>query len=134
MSDTWDDPTTTLSYNDGGLDSGYVDSGTFDNGSTVGGSGINYQQVLKGLSQLQGQQGQQQAQKPAVSNLPGQSGVAPGGIQAQSGAYSGSAASMNALVQMLMQRAAAYRAASNPSNAQPVNLAGQSRPAGLLGL
>jgi len=136
MSDTWDDPTTTLSYNDGGLDSGYVDSGAapFNDGSSGSGSGMNYQQVLKGLQQLQGSQGQQGAQKPAVSNLPGQSGVAPGGIQAQSGAYSGNASAMNALVQMLMERANAYRQASNPATARPVNLGGQSRPAGLLGL
>jgi hypothetical protein len=135
MSDTWDDPTATLSYNDGGLDSGYVDSGAapFNDGSSGSGSGVNYQQVLKGLQQLQDSQGQQ-AQKPAVSNLPGTSGVAPGGIQAQSGAYSGNAGSMNALVQMLMQRVQALRDASNPAAARPVNLGGQSRPAGLLGL
>ena len=71
-------------------------------------------------------------QQPAASNLPAGASAASGG--ASSGAYSGNPAGMHGLVQMLMERVAALRAASNPANARPVNLQGGSRPSGLLGL
>ena len=95
-----------------------------------GSGGMDFSAIAKALGQAGGQQ---QAQKPAVSNLPGVSGQSPAG-QASSGAYSGNPASMNALVQMLMQRVQALRDASNPATARPVNLGGGSRPSGLLGL
>ena len=97
----------------------------------AGGSGINAAGIAKALQGLQGQQG---AQKPAVANLPGTSGVAPAG-QAASGAYNGSATGMNQFLQALMARVEALRAASNPASSRPVNMAsGGVRGPGLLGL
>ena len=109
---------------------GFVDTGGLD--TTGGGSsGINAQGIAKALQGLGGQQG---AQKPAVPNLPGASGVAPAG-QASSGAYQGNATGMNQFLQALMQRVEALRAASNPATARPVNMAsGGVRGPGLLGL
>ena len=100
------------------------------NAQAGGSGGLDFSAIAKALGQAGGQQ---QAQKPAVSNLPGVSGQSPAG-QASSGAFSGNPASMNALVQMLMQRVQALRDASNPATARPVNLGGGSRPSGLLGL
>ena len=89
--------------------------------------------IAKGLGKAGGDSSKAR-RSPAVSNLPpGASGQSPAG-QASSGAFSGNPASMNALVQMLMQRVQALRDASNPATARPVNLGGGSRPSGLLGL
>jgi len=105
---------------------GFVDSGSFDMPDS---GGINAAGIAKALQNLQGQQG---AQKPAVPNQP--VGTATAG-QAQSGAYSGSATGMNQFLQALMARVEALRAASNPANARPVNMAGGGvRGPGLLGL
>jgi len=110
---------------------GFVDTGGLDT-TGAGSSGINAQGIAKALQGLGGQQG---AQKPAVPNLPGVAGVAPGGIQANSNAYSGSATGMNQFLQALMARVEALRAASNPAAARPVNMAGGGvRGPGLLGL
>ena len=111
---------------------GFVDTGGLD--TTGGGSsGINAQAIAKALQGLGG--GQQQAQGHPVANLPGVSGVAPGGITATSGAAQGNTAGINGLVASLMQRVEALRAASNPATARPVNMAsGGVRGPGLLGL
>ena len=73
---------------------GYVDTGGFSEAPNTGG-GINAQGIAKALQGLGGQQG---AQKPAVANLPGASGVAPLRDTASSGAYQGNATGMNQLV------------------------------------
>ena len=93
-------------------------------------SGIDYSKLAQGLKDVSAAAAMPQT--PAVSNLPPGANAATG--QAASGAYSGNPASMNALVQMLMQRVQALRDASNPASARPVNLGGGSRPSGLLGL
>jgi hypothetical protein len=90
---------------------------------------MDFTSIAKALGQAGGQQ---QAQKPAVANLPPGAPAAAG--QAASAAYSGNPASMNALVQMLMARVQALRDASNPATARPVNLQGGGRTSGLLGL
>jgi hypothetical protein len=90
---------------------------------------MDFTSIAKALGQAGGQQ---QAQKPAVSNLPPGAQAAAG--QAASGAYSGNPASMNALIQMLMARVQALRDASNPATARPVNLQGGGKTSGLLGL
>jgi hypothetical protein len=105
---------------------GFVDSGSFDMPSS--GSGIDAATIAKALGQAK----EGMPQQPAASNLPPGSSAASG--QASSGAYSGNPSSMNAFVQMLMQRVQALRAASNPATARPVNMQGGSRPSGLLGL
>jgi hypothetical protein len=107
------------------------DSGFSSDAINAQAGGLDFSAIAKALGQAGGQQ---QAQKPAVPNLPGVAGVAPPGSPASSAAYSGNPASMNALVQMLMQRVQALRDASNPATARPVNLGGGSRPSGLLGL
>ena len=94
-------------------------------------SGIDYSKLAAGLKAVSDASAQG-PQKLAVANLPPGAPAAAG--QAASGAYSGNPASMNALVQMLMQRVQALRDASNPATARPVNLGGGSRPSGLLGL
>ena len=95
-----------------------------------GSGGIDAATLAKALGEIKGDVAG--AQQPAVSNLPPGSNAASGG--ASSGAYSGNPGSMNAFVQMLMQRVQALRAASNPATARPVNMQGVSRPSGLLGL
>jgi hypothetical protein len=90
---------------------------------------MDFTSIAKALGQAGGQQ---QAQKPAVANLPPGAQAATG--QAASGAYSGNPAAMNALVQMLMARVQALRDASNPATARPVNLQGGGKASGLLGL
>ena len=97
--------------------------------TTGSSSGVDYAGIAKALGDATAQQG---PQKPAVANLPPGAQAAAG--QAASGAYSGNPASMNALVQMLMQRVQALRDASNPAAARPVNLQGGGRTSGLLGL
>ena len=106
---------------------GFVDTGGFSEAPDTGG-GINAAGLAKALEGLKAGMPQQ----PAASNLPAGASAASGG--ASSGAYSGNPAGMNAFVQMLMERVAALRAASNPATARPVNLQGGSRPSGLLGL
>ena len=99
--------------------------------NTTGSSGgIDYSKLAQGLKDVSAAAAQPQS--PAVSNLPPGAQAAAG--QAASAAYSGNPASMNALVQMLMQRVQALRDASNPATARPVNLQGGSRATGLLGL
>jgi hypothetical protein len=105
---------------------GFVDSGSFDMPSS--GSGIDAATIAKALGQAK----EGMPQQPAASNLPAGASAASGG--ASSGAYCGNPAGMHGLVQMLMERVQALRAASNPANARPVNLQGGSRPSGLLGL
>jgi hypothetical protein len=105
---------------------GFVDSGGFSEAPTSG--GIDAAGLAKAMEGLKAGTPQQ----PAASNLPAGASAASGG--ASSGAYSGNPAGMHGLVQMLMERVAALRAASNPANARPVNLQGGSRPSGLLGL
>jgi hypothetical protein len=90
---------------------------------------MDFTSIAKALGQAGAQQ---QAQKPAVANLPPGAPAAAG--QAASAAYSGNPASMNALVQMLMARVQALRDASNPATARPVNLQGGGKTSGLLGL
>lgn len=109
---------------------GAADPNAVDPTMSGSGNGTDWQGLFKAM---QGFGGQQQAQRPAVSNLPGASGQAQAG-QAQSGAYSGSAAGMNQLASMLMARVQALREASNPRAGAPVNLQSQQRPMGLLGL
>jgi hypothetical protein len=106
---------------------GFVDSGTWNQPGDTGG-GIDAAGLAKAMEGLKAGTPQQ----PAASNLPAGASAASGG--ASSGAYSGNPAGMHGLVQMLMERVAALRAASNPANARPVNLQGGSRPSGLLGL
>jgi hypothetical protein len=104
---------------------GFVDSGSFDTPSSGGIDAAGLAKAMEGLKAGTPQQ-------PAASNLPAGASAASGG--ASSGAYSGNPAGMHGLVQMLMERVQALRAASNPANARPVNLQGGSRPSGLLGL
>jgi hypothetical protein len=106
---------------------GFVDSGTWNQPGDTG-SGIDAATIAKALGQAK----EGMPQQPAASNLPAGASAASGG--ASSGAYSGNPAGMHGLVQMLMERVQALRAASNPANARPVNLQGGSRPSGLLGL
>lgn len=96
-----------------------------------GGSGINAAGIAAALKNLSG--GLPQArQQSSMPNTPAGQSIAG---QAQSGAYQGNPAGINALVQALMARVQALRAASNPANARPVNMAsGGVRGAGLLGL
>jgi hypothetical protein len=131
MSDTWD-----LSALGGGGGGGFGDaSGVWDlssggGSSGTGGGGIDYSKLAQGLKAVS-DASTQGPQHPAVSNLSPGAQAAAG--QAASGAYSGNPASMNALVQMLMQRVQALRDAANPATARPVNLQGGGKT-GLLGL
>jgi hypothetical protein len=125
----WDDAAS------GGLG---VDTSSWGSGAlpasawnTTGSSGgVDYSKLAQGLKDVSAAAAQPQS--PAVSNLPPGAQAAAG--QAASAAYGGNPASMNALVQMLMQRVQALRDASNPAAARPINLQGGGKTSGLLGL
>lgn len=105
--------------------------GTWDDGSSGGGilgSGISGSDIAKALNTLQS--GLKGDDKSGSESGAGRQSAAPVG-QAQSGTGQGSPGGINALIQMLMQRANAYF--PGQPNRQPVALA---RPSGggLLGI